>query len=135
MKHINPYDLIELKDGDVDPNEIVIKALGDLQKSVDDRLKVIEGKGIDPKLLERLEKVEAKANRPTGSKDTDNVDAELEKKAFETYVRKGVLTAEETKSLRVSDDTTGGYLAPSTCRWKSTATWCSFHPFARSHAY
>jgi HK97 family phage major capsid protein len=109
MKHVNP---IELKDGDLDPNEIVTKALGDLQKSIDDRLKAIEGKGIDPKLLERLEKVEAKANRPVG--DIENVDSKVEMKAFETFVRKGkeALGADEVKSLRVSDDTAGGFLAP-----------------------
>jgi HK97 family phage major capsid protein len=112
MKHYNDFNPIELKDGDVDPNEIVTKALADLQKSVEDRLKAVEGKGIDPKLLERLEKVEAKANRPTG--DIENVDSKVVSKAFETYVRKGkeALGADEVKSLRVSDDTAGGFLAP-----------------------
>src|SRR6266404_2264712 len=110
MKHFNP---IELKDGEVDPAELVTKALADLQKSVDDRLKAIEGKGIDPKLLERLAAVEAKANRPAGTGEGGSVDSKVEQKAFDTYLRKGILTAEETKSLRVSDDTAGGYLAPS----------------------
>jgi HK97 family phage major capsid protein len=107
---------IELKDGEVDPTEIVTKALADLQKSVDDRLKAVEGKGTDARLLERLAAVEAKANRPAGidSKDQKEVDA-VEAKSFDTFLRKGKesLGADEVKSLRVSDDTAGGYLAPS----------------------
>jgi HK97 family phage major capsid protein len=105
---------IELKDGEEDPNEIVTKALADLQKTVDERLKAMETKGIDPKLLERLGAVELKLNRP-GLDKTEKPGKEqrkAEKKAFEAYVRKGVLTPDETKSLRVSDDTAGGYLAP-----------------------
>ena len=55
---------IELKD-DGDPAEIVTKALADLQRSVDDRLKVIETKSVDAaKLTDRLDKLEAKLNRP-----------------------------------------------------------------------
>src|SRR3954451_17786803 len=39
---------------------------------------------------------------------------ELEAKAFNTFIRKGkeALESDEVKSLRVSDDTAGGYLAP-----------------------
>jgi HK97 family phage major capsid protein len=105
---------IELKEGDVDPAALVQKALDDLQKSVDDRLKVVEAKGIDPKLQEQLDKIMAKLNRPgTGTDEKKEADA-VEKKAFETFVRKGkeALSADEIKSLRVSDDTAGGYLAP-----------------------
>jgi HK97 family phage major capsid protein len=106
---------IELKDGEEDPAAIVQKALDDLQKSVDDRLKVIEGKTFDPKTMqERLDRMEAKMNRPGNKDDKTNPEAEVEKKAFETFIRKGRegLTADEMKSLRVSDDTAGGYLAP-----------------------
>src|SRR6185437_2968497 len=56
-----------------------------------------------------------KANRPTGGNvDPENPDVELQKKAFELYARKGkeALSTDEVKSLRVSDDTAGGYLAP-----------------------
>lgn len=54
----------------------------------------------------------AKRNRPgTETKEGD----EVEIKAFETFLRKGreALGPDEVKSLRVSDDTAGGYLAPS----------------------
>jgi HK97 family phage major capsid protein len=107
---------IELKEGDVDPAALVQKALDDLQKSVDDRLKAVEGKGIDPKLQAQIDAIQAKLNRPgTGADDTDKkATTAVEKKAFETFVRRGreALNAEEAKSLRVSDDTAGGYLAP-----------------------
>jgi HK97 family phage major capsid protein len=105
---------IELKEGDIDPAALVQKALDDLQKSVDERLKAVEGKGIDPKLQEQLDRIFAKLNRPnTGTDEKKEADA-VEKKAFETFIRKGkeALSADELKSLRVSDDTAGGFIAP-----------------------
>jgi HK97 family phage major capsid protein len=105
---------IELKEGDIDPAAIVQKALDDLQKSVDDRLKAVEGKGIDPKLQAQIDAIQAKLNRPGTETDEKKEAAAVEKKAFETFVRKGkeALSADEIKSLRVSDDTAGGFLAP-----------------------
>jgi HK97 family phage major capsid protein len=105
---------IEIKEGDIDPAAIVQKALDDLQKSVHDRLKAVEGKGIDPKLQAQIDAIQAKLNRPgTGTEETKEADA-VEKKAFDNYVRRGRegLNADEMKSLRVSDDTAGGFLAP-----------------------
>lgn len=104
---------IELKDGE-DPTAIVQKALDDLQKSVDDRLKAVEGKSIDPKLQEQLDKIMAKMNRPGAGADGDKPEAKVEAKAFDRFLRGGkeALSADEQKSLRVSDDTAGGYLAP-----------------------
>lgn len=105
---------IELKEGDIDPAAIVQKALDDLQKSVDDRLKAVEGKGIDPKLQAQIDAIQAKLNRPGTETDEKKEAAAVEKKAFENFVRKGkeALSADEIKSLRVSDDTAGGFLAP-----------------------
>jgi HK97 family phage major capsid protein len=104
---------IELKDGDIDPAAIVQKALDDLQKSVDERLKAVEGKCIDPKLQAQIDAIQAKLNRPGTGTETKEADA-VEKKSFETFIRKGkeALSADEIKSLRVSDDTAGGFLAP-----------------------
>lgn len=53
-----------------------------------------------------------KRNRP-GAENKSEGD-EVEAKAFTTFVRKGkeALGADEVKALRVSDDTSGGYLAP-----------------------
>lgn len=127
MKHISKKALlsgaIELKDGDDDPNAIVQKALEDLQKTVDERLKAIEGKAdasqiaeIEKKLADaqkRADDFELKMQRPGGQQPKDER-AALEKKAFGVFLRHGreALGAEEIKSLRVSDDTQGGYLAP-----------------------
>ncbi|MCA6103935.1 phage major capsid protein [Bradyrhizobium sp. WSM 4400] len=107
---------IELKDGDEDhPAAIVQKALEDLTKSVNDRFTAVEGKTIDHKnLQDRLDKLEAKMNRPGATAGDENPDAEVEKKAWDSFIRRGRegLSADEAKSLRVSDDTAGGYLAP-----------------------
>lgn len=107
---VNPHALpgvIELKDGEADPAEIVTKALGDLQSSVENRLKAIEAKSAD-----RLDKLEARLNRP-GIITSDNAD-DLERKAFDAFARRGLerLSAEEVKSLVVATDSAGGYLAP-----------------------
>lgn len=94
-----------------DPAGIVTKALEDFQKTVDDRLKAVEGKGIDPKLTERLDKIEAKVNRPEIDKDKN--EPTEERKAFGTYLRMADRApAEELKTLTVSGDPQGGYLAP-----------------------
>lgn len=103
--------------GDDDTSAIVTKALDDLQKSVDDRLKAIETKSAandNTKLVERLDQIETKLNRPAIIKgDNDNVSPE--QKAFTSYLRRGkeALELDEVKALRVADDTAGGYLAPS----------------------
>ncbi len=72
---------LELKD-DGDPIDLVTKALADVTKVVDDRLKVVETKSLDAtKLTDRLDKLEAKLNRPAN----DNVEIEdqkIEIKAF-----------------------------------------------------
>lgn len=114
MRHVNKQALaraIELKAEEDDPAGIVTKALEDFQKTVDDRLKAVEGKGIDPKLTERLDKIEAKVNRP--EVDKDKTQPTEERKAFGTYLRMADRApAEELKTLTVSGDPQGGYLAP-----------------------
>ncbi len=122
MKHVAKTALlgsvaIIRKGDDEDPASIVTKALGDFatefEKKFDDRLKAIEGKGTDPKLIERLDKIEAKQNRPGGAEKTEDEKVAAEKKAFGTYLRLGNATpAEELKTLVVSSDPQGGYLAP-----------------------
>lgn len=103
---------IELKGEEDDPIAVVTKSLADLTKTVDDRLKAVEGKGIDPKLTERLDKIEAKVNRP-GTGDDKPTEPSVERKAFGTYLRLGnAAPAEELKTLTVSSDPQGGYLAP-----------------------
>lgn len=114
---MNPSLALELKDGDeADPAEIVTKALDELKTSVDARLKDIETKAAnDSKLADRLDKIEAKMNRPGVRHDNDNEPEETKaaKSAFGTYLRNGKQgDTLELKSLIVSSDPQGGYLAP-----------------------
>lgn len=117
MKHLSEAALkaaaIELKGDDDDPIETVTKSLEDLTKTVDERLKAVEEKDTDPKLIERLEKLEAKSNRPGTEDKPGDEQAEAKKKAFGTYLRRGDATPDdELKALTVSNDEQGGYLAP-----------------------
>jgi HK97 family phage major capsid protein/HK97 family phage prohead protease len=61
----------------------------------------------------RADAFELKLKRPSGSAAKDDAPA-IETKAFSTFIRRGreALDPTEFKSLRVSDDTAGGYLAP-----------------------
>lgn len=116
MQHVSQRALLagamELKGEDDDPIAIVSKSLADLTKTVDDRLKAVETKGIDPKLVERLDKIEAKVNRP-GTGEDKPTEPSVERKAFGTYLRLGNnAPADELKALAVSSDPGGGYLAP-----------------------
>lgn len=62
-------------------------------------------------IADRLDKIEAKANRPAGGEDKREPTAE--RKAFGTYLRLGnAAPVDELKTLTVSSDTQGGYLAP-----------------------
>ena len=104
---------LELKD-DGDPADAVTKALADLTKTVDDRFKVVETKSVDAaKLADRLDKIEAKLNRPANDNRQFD-DKKIEIKAFTTFIRSGreAMGADEIKSLIVGDDPRGGYLAP-----------------------
>lgn len=118
MKHVSRRALvagaIELKGDDDDPVAGVTKALDTLSKTVDDRLKAVEQKADTSALAGRLDQLEAKMNRPAGS-DGGNGDADAaeETKAFGLYIRQGKdAGAEVLKTLRVSSDPQGGYLAP-----------------------
>jgi HK97 family phage major capsid protein len=104
---------LELKD-DGDAAD-VSKAVAELTKVVDDRLKVVETKSVDAsKLTDRLDKLEAKLNRPANDNNAKIEDQKIEIKAFTTFVRSGreALDADEIKSLIVGDDPRGGYFAP-----------------------
>ncbi|RAI43977.1 phage major capsid protein [Rhodoplanes roseus] len=119
MENYNPAKLIELKSDDGtgdDPNAIVTKALDDLRTTVDERLNAVEAKAADfDKHGKRLDNLETKIARPAVSKGkVDDEQGAFEKKAFGIFLRKGhqALGADEVKSLRVADDSSGGYLAP-----------------------
>lgn len=103
--------IFETKADDDNPADIVTKALGDLTKSVDDRLKAIETKSDTSALGTRLDRLEAKLNRPGAT--TEETEPKLEVKAFGAYLRLGNQTpVDEIKALTVSSDPQAGYLAP-----------------------
>lgn len=112
MKHRSP---IEFKsDGDADPVEVVTKALDDLSKTIDERLKKLEGKSEPEKkadqveikaLTDRLAELEKKANRP-GLKPGDE-QKEIETKALASFLRTG--SDVELKAAQSSNDADGGY--------------------------
>lgn len=101
-KHISP---MEFKDtGETDPNEMVTKALGDFTEKLT---------AFESKTAERLDKLEAKSQRPGGDGKSKDQQAELETKAFGAYLRHGKeADPVELKTLIVSSDPQGGYLAP-----------------------
>jgi len=115
MQHVKELTLDSatlIKKGDEDdPGNIVTKALDDLKKTVDDRLKDIEQKGDVSALETRIKDLETKANRPGGSEQKQ--EPTEERKAFGTYLRYGnQASPDELKALTVSSDPNGGYLAP-----------------------
>ena len=107
--HMRAFEgAIELKDDGNSP-DVITKALADLTQTVDDRLKAVETKTGD-----RLDKLEAKLNRPAvHTKGQDDDEPTIERKAFNGFLRSGreALGSDEVKSLRVAEDTAGGYLA------------------------
>lgn len=110
MRH---YPTFERKEGEeADPVAIVSKSLETLTTTIDERLKAVEARADTTKLVERLDKLEAKANRPGGQRDEKAEGAE-ERKAWLTYLRKGPQTDDVSlKALTVANDAAAGYLAP-----------------------
>jgi len=113
MKHVSE---IELKEADpVDADQIVTKALADLQEAIDARLKAVETKSADSdKIASRLDKIEATLNRPGIITKGDEADTDLERKAFIEFARKGVerMDQKAAATLTVATDASAGYLAP-----------------------
>ncbi|MFG1374682.1 phage major capsid protein [Xanthobacter oligotrophicus] len=116
-----PLGVIEHKGEGDDPVTVVTAALDAFKGEVVSRLEKVEAaqagtkpepetKGAD-RLVERLDKIEAKLNRPAGGEKKD--EPSTERKAFGTYLRLGnAAPADELKTLTVSSDPQGGYLAP-----------------------
>ncbi|MEQ1950553.1 phage major capsid protein [Mesorhizobium sp. CN2-181] len=101
---------LEYKGDEDDASNIVTKALADLQKTVDDRLKVIETKTAandNVKLVDRLDKLETKLNRPAGTKTDNDEQIEIERKALISLMRTGLDA--EIKAASSDSDPAGGY--------------------------
>jgi HK97 family phage major capsid protein len=113
MQHVTEQALlgsvaIVRKGDEDDPSAIVTKALADLQKSIDDRLKKVED-GADLKALtDRIADLEKKANRPGGTKANADEQKEIERKALASYLRTG--SDVEMKAAAATDNNVdGGY--------------------------
>jgi HK97 family phage major capsid protein len=102
------------------------QAFEEFKKSNDEKLEALEtGKGHDTLLDDKIANIEAKLDsleeinqketvmkRPNSGFETKQIDETCE--AFTKFVRKGIenLEPDEKKALTVSNDSTGGYLAP-----------------------
>ena len=118
MKHFSPLEIRD--DGgarDDDPIVAATRAVEEMRSASESfRTTVEERIATEVRTIGgRLDAMETRMGRPnagTGS-EGDQANA-LERRAFEGFIRRGreALEADEVRALRVSDNTTGGYLAP-----------------------
>lgn len=89
-----------------------VAGLEESMAGIDERLTAVEEKVGSMKST--TERIEAKLNRPGAIVETKAAPDKTEAKAFAGFLRHGreALNPDEVKALRVSDDTSGGYLAP-----------------------
>jgi HK97 family phage major capsid protein len=101
-----PLERKDASGADDDP----VKAIEALSAALDQKMSGFTG---DLKALgEKVDAEIAKRNRP--GTETKSEGDEVETKTFDLFLRKGkeALGPDEVKTLRVADDTAGGYLAP-----------------------
>ena len=93
-------------DSKIEKLEEKLDSLEDVKAAIDNTKAQQEG------VAEKVEHLETVLTRPESGFDSKSVDTTC--KAFELYCRKGIekLSDAEKKALTVSNDTTGGYLAP-----------------------
>ena len=86
-----------------------VKAIEELQAALTGKMDAF-GNELK-KVNDKVDAEVAKRNRPGA--EHKNETEKIERKAFEIFLRKGreALSADEVKTLRISDDTAGGYLA------------------------
>lgn len=80
---------------------------------IDKRLKVVEGNA--DTAAKGVQRIESILRRPgAAATEQPNDGASVERKAFESYVRRGMTGMESTevKTMRTADDASAGYLAP-----------------------
>lgn len=96
--------ILTLKGEEDDPNDMVTKAIDSLTKLVETKMTEMGG---------RLDKVEAKANRPDPGKQKTEDEPSVERKAFAAYLSRGdAISDEDKKALTEASNPQGGYLAP-----------------------
>ena len=114
FKKVNDQILDDKADGKsvAGLEEKLVKIEEDLQSLEDQKAAHIKSVEKQTEITEKLEKLETVLSRPGSGFDSKSVDQNL--KVFDSYCRKGfdALTPDEKKALTVSNDSTGGYLAP-----------------------
>lgn len=114
FKKVNDQILDDKADGKsvAGLEEKLVRIEEDLQGLEDHKKAQTQSDEKQVEITEKLEKLETVLSRPNSGFDSKAVDFNV--KAFDTYLRKGEksLSADEVKALTVSNDSTGGYLAP-----------------------
>lgn len=107
---------LTLKGEDDDPIGIVTKSLEELQKTVDERMKKIEGGAELKTLMDRIADLEKKGNRPSGSSVNADEQKDIERKALASLLRTGTVDEIkaaggilEGKAAASDSDPAGGY--------------------------
>jgi HK97 family phage major capsid protein len=114
FKKVNDQRIESIEKGEgtayVDEKLANLEAKMDSYEDINQKLTTAEANAENIK--SQIEKLETVIRRPNSGFDTKQVDEYMN--AFDTYCRKGLegLAPEERKALTVSNDSTGGYLAP-----------------------
>ena len=114
FKKVNDQRIESIEKGEgtayVDEKLAKLEAKMDSYEDINQKLTTAEANAENIK--SQIEKLETVIRRPNSGFDTKQVDEYVN--AFDTYCRKGLegLAPEERKALTVSNDSTGGYLAP-----------------------
>lgn len=115
-RHSRPLE-IRSESGEDDPLALTTRAVDDL-RIASEAFRTEIGERVTNELRaigERIDGLETRMQRPgSGGDRTQDAQRDLERRAFEGYIRRDdrLLSADEMRALRVSDNTTGGYLAP-----------------------
>jgi len=99
-----------VQDTTLDGKITALEAKLDQYEDVNQRIKA--SAATQDAIKEQMDRMETVMRRPNGGFTDKQIDAGV--KAFDSYCRKGMegITPDEKKALTVSNDTTGGYLAP-----------------------
>jgi HK97 family phage major capsid protein len=114
FKKVNDQRIESIEKGEgtayVDEKLAKLEAKMDSYEDINQKLTTAEANAENIK--SQIEKLETVIRRPNSGFDTKQVDDYMN--AFDTYCRKGIegLAPDERKALTVSNDSTGGYLAP-----------------------
>lgn len=101
---------LETKSDDDSETKAIETALANMTAAFETQKKAANDN--EASFKKRIDDLELRLNRP-GAAANDNKEPTAETKAFEKFIRKGPeALGDEAKSLRVSDNTAGGYLAP-----------------------